>query len=140
MQAFLKNLCLRPSCYDCAFKTKNRQADITLADFWGVQNVRPEMDDDKGTSLVILHSAKGKDVFNEISERLKYIEVNADEAIKHNSAMIKSVFKPKNRERFMINIQRKPFDKTVKKYCNIRFINKVKNKLLFYIKKLRRQI
>src|SRR5690606_17661880 len=39
MKAFLKDICLRPSCYDCKFKTIHRESDLTLADFWGVQNI-----------------------------------------------------------------------------------------------------
>lgn len=39
MRAFLKDVCLRPSCYACKFKSIYRQSDITLADFWGIQNI-----------------------------------------------------------------------------------------------------
>ena len=48
MQAFLQNACLRPSCHACHFKKLNRVSDITVADYWGVQNQQPDMDDDKG--------------------------------------------------------------------------------------------
>src|SRR5690606_22917336 len=48
MRVFLEDICLRPSCYNCQFKTLNRESDITLADFWGIQKICPEMDDDKG--------------------------------------------------------------------------------------------
>ena len=58
MNAFLHDLSLRPSCYSCRFKTLIRQSDITLADFWGIEHVCPEMDDNKGTSLVLVNSEK----------------------------------------------------------------------------------
>lgn len=58
MRAFLQNISLRDSCYNCKFKKYNRLSDITLADFWGVQNLLPEIDDDKGVSLVIINSDK----------------------------------------------------------------------------------
>ena len=61
MKAFLQDLILRPSCYNCKFRGKNkRQSDISIADYWGVQYVMPEMDDDRGTSLVLLNTQKGK--------------------------------------------------------------------------------
>lgn len=60
---FLNNICLRPSCYDCKFKDMNRPSDITLGDAWGVQNHSPEMYDDRGTSVVLLHTDKGKEFF-----------------------------------------------------------------------------
>lgn len=138
MQAFLRNLCLRPSCYDCKFKTKHRQADITLADFWGAQNFLPEMDDDKGTSLIIINSDRGKDIFNKISNKTKFSEVNIEEAIKNNSSMIQSVVLPKKRENFIADIKAKPFNKVVDSYCKRKFINRLKGKLKSILLKKRR--
>lgn len=100
MKAFLRNLCLRPSCYSCAFKSKDRVSDITLADFWGIQNVIPDMDDDKGTSLVVIHSEKGQRIFEKIKKNLTYKETDLEQAIIYNKSMIKSVEKPKKREKF----------------------------------------
>lgn len=60
MRAFLGNLILRPSCYKCPTKSGRSHADITIADFWGIQQIHPEMDDDRGTSLVLIHTDKGK--------------------------------------------------------------------------------
>ena len=68
LKAFLSNLCLRKSCYECAFKSLHRQGDITLADYWGVEGIHPEMDDDKGTSLILVNSKKGEILFNNIKK------------------------------------------------------------------------
>ena len=116
MQVFLKDLCLRPSCYDCAFRTKIRQSDITLADFWGVQHILPEMDDDKGTSLIFVNSEKGRVLFESIKKNLAYKEVDSKKAIVYNLSMIKSVQIPEKRKNFMSTIVRKPFIKTKKFY------------------------
>ena len=61
MQMFLKNLCLRPSCYNCKPKKSESMADITIADFWGVNSILPEMDDDLGTSLIMVQTRKGEE-------------------------------------------------------------------------------
>lgn len=116
MNAFLKNCCLRPSCYDCSFKTVSRDADITLADFWGVQNIVPEMDDDKGTSLVLIHSKKGDSLFNEIKHLMTVKNADLDQAIRRNSAAIKSVPTYPKRRAFINEIQSKRFDKVTKKH------------------------
>ena len=129
MQVFLKNLCLRPSCYDCAFKTKERVADITLADFWGIQHVLPEMDDDKGTSLVIAHSAKGSSLLQAIRETIDCKEVSLDEAIYHNKAMVVSVENPKRRDKFMKEIVKKEFMVAHKKYCRLTVFQKFRTLL-----------
>lgn len=59
MKAFLQDITLRPSCYACKAKAGRSHSDITLADFWGIETVVPEMDDDKGTGMVFLNTAKG---------------------------------------------------------------------------------
>lgn len=70
MKMFLQNICLRPSCYQCMFKDINRISDITLGDCWGIKNSMPDMDDDKGTSVVLVHSNKGQSLFDAIKGRL----------------------------------------------------------------------
>lgn len=60
MKVFLNNLCLRPSCYQCHSKGNFRKSDITLGDFWGVEKVCSEMYNEKGTSLILINSEKGK--------------------------------------------------------------------------------
>lgn len=122
MQTFLQNVCLRDSCYDCSFKSKHRKSDITLADFWGIDQVLPEMNDDKGTSLVIINSEKGEKLFNEIKEKLVLKETNLEKAINFNKSMIKSVVIPKTRESFFKDLDQLEFDKLAKKYTSQRSI------------------
>lgn len=116
MQAFLKNTILRDSCYNCSFKKLNRISDITLADFWGIQNIMPELDDNKGTSLVIVNSKKGQELFENIKEKIIYKNVDIQEAIKYNMSMIESAKMDKNRKKFFENLDKLDFDKLVKKY------------------------
>ena len=117
MQIFLKNLCLRPSCYDCHFKTQVRRSDITLADFWGIERISPQMDDDKGTSLVVLQSKKGEELFKKIAHLLVLTETDVNVALSYNSAMIKSASIPSNRKVFFADILEKSFSSCHKKYC-----------------------
>lgn len=120
MTAFLKNISLRPSCYNCRFKTLNRQSDITLADFWGVQNIFPEIDDDKGVSLIFINSQSGEKIYSEILDNIVYKEVDILDAVKYNSAAIKSPLPHINREKFINDINIYTFDKLVNKYCKDR--------------------
>ena len=90
MRGFIANLYLRPSCYKCCFKGINRQTDITLGDFWGVWNLMPDMDDNKGTSLVFVHSEKGKRILEDLKGKMIIAEADIEEAIKINTSMIKS--------------------------------------------------
>lgn len=58
MQAFLANFSLRPSCYHCPVKGGKSGSDLTISDFWGIEKIAPELDDDKGCSLIIAHTDK----------------------------------------------------------------------------------
>lgn len=136
MKVFLKDVCLRPSCYDCEFKTLNRQSDITLADFWGIENILPEMDDDKGTSLIFVNNKTGQDVFNSISGNMKFKEVDIHEAVKYNSAAIKSAKYNPKRDGFMSEKDTLHFDKLVAKYCSEPLQRRIKNKVRAGIKKI----
>ena len=118
MKAFLKDVCLRPSCYACKFKGLNRTSDITLADFWGIQNLSPEMDDDKGTSLIFINSKLGKAKFESLQSKMQYQEVNINEAVKYNPSAIKSAPANSNRDSFFNELGKLPFDELVEKYCN----------------------
>ena len=60
MRGFLSNLYLRPSCYSCKSKNGASHSDLTLADFWGIDVISPDVYDDKGVSLIIVSSEKGK--------------------------------------------------------------------------------
>lgn len=68
---YFSNLILRPSCHACRFCTPYRESDLTLGDFWGVEKVHPQADDGMGTSLVILHSEKAREIWREASAGLR---------------------------------------------------------------------
>lgn len=116
MQMFLQNLCLRPSCYACAFKKKNRVSDITLADFWGCDSVCPELDDDKGLSLVLIHSKTGVDIWKGIKDAVDSRAVNLNDALKGNIAYTRSCAMPPQRNLFMKDIDTLEIPELAKKY------------------------
>lgn len=129
MKAFLKDICLRPSCYNCASKTLKRTSDITLADFWGVDKLLPELFDDKGTSLVFVNSEKGQELFSSVKKSATCREVDINDAVKYNTSAYKSVQMPNKRDKFMRKISAENFDRVVKKYTQISFKNRVKYKI-----------
>lgn len=98
MRGFLRDLYLRPSCYACPAKRLKSGSDITLGDWWGIDSLMPEIDDDKGISAITVNTEKGKDSMKEIS--IESYEVPYDELTKRNPALLKSASVPKNREEF----------------------------------------
>ena len=94
MKCFLSNLCLRPSCYACPTRNGKSGSDITLADLWGAENICPEVDDDKGISLVLL---RNKD-FTLPGFVKKDIEFS--KAVMYNHSIESDVTLPNKRDRF----------------------------------------
>ena len=70
MNLFLANMDLRPSCYDCRFKAFPRPSDLTIGDCWGIERHLPELDDDKGASVLVVQTEKGQALLNEIRSGL----------------------------------------------------------------------
>lgn len=97
-KAFLSNIALRDSCTNCKFKKENKASDITLADFWGINNIKPNMNDEKGTLLVIVNSEKGKALFEEVSNIIKSEEVDFHIEIKQNPSM--NIVSPRNNKNY----------------------------------------
>lgn len=116
MKLFLSDLCLRPSCSNCNSKSGKSKSDITIADFWGIQHLYPDFDDDKGCNLVLINSEKGLNLFNKLE--CDKIETDFNTAIKYNPSYIKSVAEPKYRKYFFKNFEKYGFaiyDKICKK-------------------------
>lgn len=107
----------RPSCYECHFKGFPQKADITLADFWGIENLDRSMDQDRGTSLVMINSDKGNRLFNAIKDEIKWKEFSMAEAQKGNPAMDGSLQSAKpNRASFFQDLDKEKFEDVARKY------------------------
>lgn len=100
MKGFLNGLYSRPSCYDCKFSNINRQSDITLGDFWGVESFYPELYDNKGVSLILINSKKGKCLFDFAKDMVMYKKVKIDKALFYNHAINSCTRKNPNRADF----------------------------------------
>ena len=107
----------RPSCYKCLFKGFPQKSDITLADFWGIENIDSSMDQDKGTSLVMINSDKGERIFDAIKNKITYREFSMNDAQKGNPAMDSSLHVTYgDRNRFFNDLDNMPFEIVAKRY------------------------
>lgn len=115
MKIFLENICLRPSCHDCKFKALSRTSDLTIGDCWGVENYMPDMDDDRGTSIILLHSQKGELIWDMIKSSLKYLKADKDCILPANADSRKSVIQHPKRREFFVKLNKGiPMEKLVK--------------------------
>jgi acetyltransferase-like isoleucine patch superfamily enzyme/coenzyme F420-reducing hydrogenase beta subunit len=113
------NAYCRPSCYDCHFKGFPRMSDITLADFWGIENVDKTMEKDLGTSLVMVNSKKGQEFFEKVKARANTVPVPFQSILAGNKALVKSLPEPLvDREQFFLDLDKMPFTELAAKYIN----------------------
>ena len=125
MRGFLKNIYLRPSCYDCKAKNYTSGSDLSLADYWGIQNKHPEFDDDKGTSLVLVNSSKGNVIFDSISKNMKFLKTDLKYATMNNPCIVKPVKYNYDREKFFKAIRKYNLEKSILKFVEPSLFKKV---------------
>lgn len=126
LRGFLKNLYLRPSCHNCKFKQPVHAADLTLADLWGARYISPKLYDDKGCSLVIINSDKGKRIFDCIKDGAVYEHVKFADAMFHNTAILKSATAHCNRKEFFDRYKQEDICKLIDELCPYNFRTRVK--------------
>ena len=137
MKGFLSNLYLRPSCYKCKAKNGAANSDITIADYWGIQKYHPEFDDDKGVSVVFVHTYKGNDIIKELSSPLDIIKSNFEEATSSNPSYILSINVPTKYSHFWnIYEKTKSVHLAVVSATRITLLNKIKSRIRKYNKKV----
>lgn len=117
MQLFIgeKSLFFKECCYDCQFKGYPRNANITLADFWGVPK---RLDADKGTSAVLLNNTKGDKLFDNIKQNIMYKKRNLKELNNGNIAQYFSKQKPSEYKELLDNCHNMTFNEIYEKYSN----------------------
>lgn len=120
------------ACFTCEFRGYPRKADITLADFWGIENIDISMDQDLGTSLIIVNSEKGKVFYDSLGDAIVSKEFSLKDAEPGNPAMYDTprIVDKELRKEFYLDLDRLPFDVLSKKYFPMpTFKSKILNKL-----------
>lgn len=139
MKAFLSDCSLRPSCYECKFKGVDRYSDITLADFWSVNKTNPELYLKEGTSVVFIHSDKGKNLFNDLKNDIEYNKVDFMVVVSNNPSYLFSAEANKNRELLFDNLDKRKLKKLAKKYCEPTTSQKIKGIIKKIINKIKKK-
>lgn len=118
MRVFLKNYCLRPSCYSCQAK-RTRCSDLTIADFWGVENVAPKMASELGCSLVIARTERGAELLESVRASTVLAEVGYDDAVKRNISEHTSANRPVERDHFFKDLGEGGYAVVARKYGRV---------------------
>ena len=116
LRMFLKNVCLRESCYHCSVKEKGAFSDITMGDFWGVEHILPETDCRRGVSLAVIHTEKGRVLFEQTRGNMQVIDVDYKRAVSYNTLLTDSVKRPPERDRFFSDLNKLSWNKLERRY------------------------
>ena len=108
--AYLKNIAKNKTCGECQFNKLPRQADLSIGDFWGINKFKPEYNDKKGTSEVLVNNNHGKELLERIRSDTKLLEpVPLEYALNGNPVMKKPYRMHKNRDYFFQNLDKTNF-------------------------------
>ncbi len=129
MKGFLSDIYLRPSCYACKCKDGSGHSNLTIADFWGIDRLMPDFDDDKGVGLVLLNTRKGEEIFQALDMEVRTSTVDVVRTF--NPAYCRSANQHPKREEFFRMYSEGVGVSEVVKRClevsfSVRLIHKVK--------------
>ena len=117
MRLFQSRICQNTSCDDCHYRKLPRIADITLGDYWGISKYHPEMNDNKGTSVVLLNTEHGKALFESVAGKVAQCDSKVEYAIAGNPCIVRSSTPHPKRVEFFANLDKYTLDQLIKKYC-----------------------
>ena len=103
MRLFTGGCISRDACNECHFKGVDRQSDITLGDCWGIWDFDPEFDDDRGISLILVHSSLGNELLRELAERCRITQIGMEAGIERNPAIIQPC-RPHQKKTAVLNL------------------------------------
>ncbi|MBR4502315.1 MAG: Coenzyme F420 hydrogenase/dehydrogenase, beta subunit C-terminal domain [Clostridia bacterium] len=129
MKVFLRDYCLRESCYHCVVKETGSVSDLTIGDFWGVKNVLPEVENSMGVSLALIHTEKGKQLFERTEPMVEKQRADYAAALAANPAMTRSVRRPEARSSFFHDLTEMPWRDIERKYAKDKIAIIIKREL-----------
>ena len=97
-------------------KVQSDVQDFTCGDYWGIWNQHPEFDDDKGTSIVFIHTEKGRQILNELQDQIDSLQVSLEDAYKENVSMVNSSKPHEVRDEFIKQVTADNFEELVNQY------------------------
>lgn len=101
-RSYFKNVNIRPACFHCAYCTPRRSSDVTLGDFWGVEDIRPGFSDGRGVSAVICHTPAGEALWEKVRDRTRHFSCREEDVANDKQPRLREPTQPSpRRERYM---------------------------------------
>lgn len=139
---FLQGINYRESCYKCKYAQPKRVSDITLCDFWGIEKVLPEFDNNNGVSGVLLNTEKGIQAWEQINSTVSYKSIPYEKIMNNNGQLNAPTKRTVIRDNYYDFVNENGFDGVSRRYTSIKTLIKdslkdlIPNKLRQKIKKI----
>lgn len=124
----------RPSCFQCKYTSYNRESDITMADFWNIDSVASQMNDDRGVSTVLINTEKGKHWFETVKDRMEVLEVRKQDCWQPHLEYPCAC--PSNRAKFWELLRQRGAAYTLEKYAQGTLVSNIIRRITPVLKKL----
>lgn len=133
---FLKSYIYRDSCYSCKYACRNRCSDITIGDYWGIERVHPEVEEDNvygldyknGISCLIVNTEQGKEVIEKYKTDLRLLVSEFDKAAKYNNQLNKpSKCDNKKCNKILDVYKEKGYKEVDNDFKTVKYLNELKN-------------
>ena len=125
---FYDHLSVRKSCANCKFTHLSRPGDLTIGDFWGWEKHHTEWGDNKGVSLLLVNTEKGKALFEKIDNKLLFsIKSNTVDCLQPQ--LTKPIEINGDQEKFTDEFIKYGFEYVAKKYADEGMVYKLKGYL-----------
>lgn len=133
VRIFYGGCALRPSCHECPYAAAERKTDLTIGDFWHIEDTIPDFCDDTGNSLILIHTDRGEELFEQIKPELDYRLSDVNQC--RQNSLTAPVPVSERRQEFWRDYQREGIEFTVKKYGKVPLRSRAANKLLSMIRR-----
>lgn len=134
---FNKSLTFRNSCYSCKYSSCHRPANITIGDYWGIENMdsqllnQKEMNVDKGISLIICNDQQGANLIEKYQGNFNIYSTTLKNVSKFNHNLNQPSILPSNRNN-ILNTYSHSFDLVAKNIAK----ELKKENMKFFVKKI----
>ena len=128
VRVFYNCCALRPSCHECPYATTERKTDMTIGDFWHIEETIPQFYNSNGNSLFLIHTNRGEQLFDGIREKLDYTVSDTKQCWQKNLEAPTPA--SDDRQEFWEDYQREGIEFIMRKYGRLSLKTRIKNKIV----------
>ncbi|MBE6684090.1 MAG: 4Fe-4S dicluster domain-containing protein [Ruminococcaceae bacterium] len=116
MNVYYSDNITRESCYNCPYTSKSRVGDLTISDYWGLENLDKSFEDALGVSMILVNTQKGRDLFGQV----KGERIEGSVEIANQPQLSRPTGRPQTRDEFWTEYEKNGVKPLLKKYGGVK--------------------